>query len=501
MSSDVSKLPLGVVPTVSATRSGGSATHSTRESEARYHIFFQKAPVALWDEDFSPVIEMLDEIRRYGVIDLRAYFGTRQGLLRKAIDLVRLNDMNEFTLKLFEAPHKARLLRSLADVFLPQTEAVFLEELITLWEGHRRFESETVMRTLSGRPLNVIFTVAYEGERCEHTLVSIVDVTARKRAEQKVRQLAAIVESSDDGIASMDIDGNITSWNPGAERLYGYSADEIVGQPLTKLVPLDRQDEDQRILARIRSGDHVDHYETIRRHKDGTLMEVSLSVSPIQDEDGRIIGAARIARDITDRKQAQERQKLLLHEMKHRIKNSLTTVQAIASQTLVSVPADERDAFEGRLQALARAHDLLTVEGWDRMRLFDVVEQALDPFQEGQQQRFIAGGPEAILSTSQGLLIGLALHELATNSVKYGALSTKGGRVRIAWDIIVGGDVHLLKMSWRESGGPAVSEPTRKGFGSFMIERAITSELGSSRWEFLREGVNWSVELPLAFTD
>jgi PAS domain S-box-containing protein len=457
--------------------------------------------VALWDEDFSAVIGMLDTLRRSGVTDLRGYFQANRELLTHAIDLVRLNDVNEFTLELFEAEEKQGLLRSLANVFLPETEAMFLEELVTLWEGRRRFESETIMRTLKGRRLNVIFTVAYEGEECERTLVSIVDVTGRKQAEQEARALAAIVESSDDAIASTDLEGTIVSWNSGAERLYGYTASEVIGQPVTILVPPDRQNEEGGILERIAGGEHVDHYETIRRHKNGTLIDVSLSVSPIKDATGRVIASAKIARDITERKRAHERQNLLLHEIKHRIKNSLATVQAIVNQTLPGISPEERDELEGRLQALARAHDLLTLEHWGEASVPDIVEHALAPFQTVHQKRFLVEGPNATLDARKAVLLGLALHELATNAVKYGALSNHAGCVRLNWNVEGETDDSRLTLLWQESGGPPVIPPTRKGFGSVMIDRAISSELGTSRWEFDPGGVAWCVELPLSNSD
>jgi PAS domain S-box-containing protein len=501
MSSEFADHPRGLVPGTSATPKIHAADGDAQQESARYRGFFQRAPVALWDEDFSAVIGMLDTLRRDGITDLRGYFQANPLLLGHAIDLVRLNDVNEFTVELFEAEEKQGLLRSLANVFLPETEAMFLEELVTLWEGRRRFESETIMRTLRGRRLNVIFTVAYEGEECERTLVSIVDVTSRKQAEQEARALAAIVESSDDAIASSDLEGTITSWNRSAERLYGYTAEEVIGRSVTILIPADRQDEEDSILERIAAGQHVDHYETIRCHRDGTLIDVSLSVSPIKDANGGVIAAAKIARDITERKRAIERQKLLLHEIKHRIKNSLAMVQAIVNQTLPSISQQERDELEGRLHALARAHDLLTLEHWGEASVSDVVEHALTPFQTAHQKRFLIEGQNATLDTRKAVLLGLALHELATNAVKYGALSNSDGWVRLNWMVEGGTDATRLKLLWRESGGPRVNPPARKGFGSVMIDRAISSEFGTSQWQFEPEGVVWRVELPLSISD
>jgi PAS domain S-box-containing protein len=149
----------------------------------------------------------------------------------------------------------------------------------------------------------------------------LVDITDRKRAEQSAQQLAAVVEFSDDAIITKDLDGVITSWNRGAERLFGYKTEEAVGRPITTiLIPLDRLDEEREILGRLRRGERVDHFETVRRCKDGSLLDISLTVSPLKDAAGKIVGASKIARDITERRRAQERQQLLINEIQHRIK-------------------------------------------------------------------------------------------------------------------------------------------------------------------------------------
>ena len=157
--------------------------------------------------------------------------------------------------------------------------------------------------------------------------------------------------SSDDAIISKNLDGIITSWNSGAERLFGYTAEEAIGKPMTILIPPDRINEEPGIIARIRRGERIEHYETVRRRKDGSPIDISLTVSPIKDSDGTIIGASKIARDITERKRAEKQQQLLVGEIKHRIKNLLATVQAIARQTLQNAPEEDRNAFIARLGA------------------------------------------------------------------------------------------------------------------------------------------------------
>ena len=132
------------------------------------------------------------------------------------------------------------------------------------------------------------------------------------------------------------------------------------------LIPGNHVDEEPRIIASIERGEKIDHYETVRRRKDGTLVDISLTVSPIRNAQGKIVGASKIARDITERRRAQEQQNLILGEIKHRIRNTLATVQAISAQTMRSATAEERSAFAARLRTLAAAHDLLTLEKWNR---------------------------------------------------------------------------------------------------------------------------------------
>src|SRR4030095_12806282 len=174
-----------------------------------------------------------------------------------------------------------------------------------------------------------------------------------QESEQRLRSVAAIVESSDDAIVSKNLDGVIASWNKGAERIFGYSAEEAIGQPITIVIPHDRLDEEPAFLTRIRRGERIDHFETIRQQKNGSLIAVSLSVSPVKNAEGKIVGAAKIARDITEQKRSQERIATLAQEAEHRSKNLLSIVQATVMLSQSDTPEGLKSAIEGRIRAIA----------------------------------------------------------------------------------------------------------------------------------------------------
>ena len=178
-------------------------------------------------------------------------------------------------------------------------------------------------------------------------------------------QLAAIVQSSDDAIIGKSLDGIITSWNAGAERLFGYSAEEVLGKAINILIPEERQDEEPAILERLRRGERIDHFETVRRRKDGSTLDISLTISPVRNAAGAITGVSKIARDITERKRAQAHITLLAREAEHRAKNMLASVEAVVHLTKASTAEDFKTAVSGRIRALANVHRLFVETRWE----------------------------------------------------------------------------------------------------------------------------------------
>lgn len=511
----------------------------------------------------------------------------------------------------------------------------------------------------------------------------VIDVEQESTLEAALL-LAAIVESSDDAIVSKRLDGTITSWNGAAVRLFGYEPEEIIGRSILTLIPDDRRDEETDIIERLRRGERVEHFETKRRHKSGRLIDISLTISPIRRPDGTIVGASKIAREITQkklaeellqrqagrleilnrvsriisqdldlerivqavtdeatalsgaqfgaffynvldaagegyflyalsgvereafdkfgmprntevfgstfegrgvirssdirkdpryglniphkgmpeghlpvvsylavpvisssgevigglffgheqpdrfapetewliaaiasqaavaidnarlhaaaqteiasRKAAEEARELLLHEVKHRVKNTLATIQALASQTLKGTPPAEKDAFIGRLHALSGAHDLLTLSDWQEIGIASLAQRSLAAFSGKGAARVSFTGADVGLSANKALLLTMVLHELGTNAVKYGALSVEEGRVAIAWRLPEG-ERPTLRLEWRESGGPPVTAPAHRGFGSRMIAAALHGSDGHVAFDYRPEGLQVTLDL------
>jgi len=341
-----------------------------------------------------------------------------------------------------------------------------------------------------------------EAGRLAGAVNMLVDIMDRKKAENAALRLAAIVESSDDAIVSKDLDGIIATWNPGAERLFGYTAGEAIGKPVTMLIPPDHLDEEPEILQRIRRGERVEHYETIRRRKDGSLVDISLTVSPIKDSDGRVIGASKIARGITERRQHQEQQRLLFREMNHRIRNLFTLAGTIVSLStrFAATPEELADVVNARLVALGRAHDLTLpdiaggAKNFDQATtLPDLAHTILAPYGSGSLS---IHGPDVPVSGKPAMSIALLLHELATNAAKYGALTSESGCVELSWRV---SDDELV-LTWRERGGPPVAgRPETEGFGSLLARRTATSQLsGKIFHDWNEKGLIVTLSAPLA---
>ncbi len=423
----------------------------------------------------------------------------------------------------------------------------------------------------------------------------------------------ALIQSSGDAIVAKDIEGNVLSWNPAAEKLFGWSSEEMVGQSIRRLLPQDLQDEEDMILSRIRVGDAIGLFITRRLHKDGHEIHVAVTISPVRDARGQVIGASKIARDaslhvamesqlreseerfrmlaeniaqlawiakpsgdifwynqrwydytgsdlasmegwgwrdvhhpdhivrveekfrsslsegeewedlfplrsasgewrwflsrakpirdengdivywfgtntdITEQREQSEQIALLLREVNHRSKNMLAKVQALARSSIEGDPELVK-RFEERVGSLAVNQDILVRRDWREVPVEELVRLQLK-FMSGAIRQIEIGGPDCALIPRAAEIIGMALHELATNSLKYGALSVPKGRVRISWHY----NERQFSIAWLESDGPPVKAPSRRGFGSQLIDDIPRRGLdGEVSYTFARDGIEWT---------
>ena len=325
---------------------------------------------------------------------------------------------------------------------------------------------------------------------------------AQRSADRTRAALAAIVEHSEDAILSKSLEGVIESWNASAERLFGYTAEEALGRSITMLIPQDRLHEEDMIISGIRAGRRTEHFETLRRRKDGTLVNVSLSISPILDARGKIVGASKIARDISERVEAQERQALLMREMSHRTKNVFALTSGLLSLSARSAQSVDEfaKALGDRLTALARAHALTMPEPDDVVGqtggftgLTDLLKAILSPYCLGREGAVEIVGDDTPVGGSALTSLALVFHELATNAAKYGALSSPDGRLSV--DLRRRGAHFHIR--WVELGGPAVAGPPgRAGFGSKLEKAAVAGLEAAIQKEWKPSGLFLILTMP-----
>lgn len=317
------------------------------------------------------------------------------------------------------------------------------------------------------------------------------------------RFLEMLLESATDyAIIGLDLDGLVTIWNRGAEAILGWSEEEMIGNPAALFfTPEDRQagvphGEMQTAIKKGHASDERWHIK-----KDDSRFWATGEMMPLKDEAGAVQGFVKILRDQTQRRLAEERQTLLTQELAHRVKNTLAIVQAISSQTLIEgIPfAEARSSFNARLMALARAHDVLMHGSWTEASLLELVAGAAELHGNQSPGRFIFAGPDIRIGPRAALAFALVLHEMCTNAVKYGALSVPDGKVSVLWEAIEDATDSELWFRWEENGGPQVSPPTKRGFGSRLIEHSFSQHSGGAvKVDYAKAGVRLSVKFPLA---
>src|SRR5262245_43919375 len=332
-----------------------------------------------------------------------------------------------------------------------------------------------------------------------------IDVTERKRAEVALQaseaKFAGILAIAGDAIVSIDGNHRITLFNEAAEQLFGYSRSEMIGQPMDLLIPSRFRSVHHRHIERFTSGPDMprrmaEQREVPGRRKSGEEFPIEASISKVKIAGEWVYTV--VLRDITERKRAQEHQRVLHAELDHRVKNVLATVSTVAARTMDASTSMQHfvASLDGRIRSMARTHELLSAAQWQGISVLELVRRELAPY--ATKGNTDINGPAVMLKAEAGQAMGMVLHELATNAAKYGALSAQNGRVSIRWEHRLNGHPrsHLV-LEWREVGGPSVVAPENSGFGTSTIRDLIPYEFGGTvDLSFAPSGVGCHLELP-----
>jgi PAS domain S-box-containing protein len=356
-----------------------------------------------------------------------------------------------------------------------------------------------------GSPVDVSCsnTPVFKDGRIVGAALVVRDVTERKRREAALRESEArfrhMADSAPALIWMTGADGQVTFANLHYDYMFGRPATEMLGAGWSQIIVPEDVGAFEEAFAEAFRDRQAFRCEVRVRDKEQRVRWLRCEGVPRLDDRGTFLGYTGCNVDITDAKSAEEQQRLLINELNHRVKNTLATVQSITAQTLrnAASPDKARRDVEERLIALSRAHDVLTRENWEGANLRAVVAQAVEPYRAQRVERFRTAGPDVRLSPRMTLALAMALQELATNAVKYGALSNEDGCIAIEWSIEPG-EPRRLRLTWTESGGPGVVAPRRRGFGSRLIERSLAQDLdGNVLISFDPGGVVCTIEAPL----
>ncbi|MES2441385.1 MAG: PAS domain S-box protein [Pseudomonadota bacterium] len=348
--------------------------------------------------------------------------------------------------------------------------------------------------------------IDYGDDRASRFVGVSFDITERRRAEEELRESESryrtIFEQANDFLITTTLDQVVTSVNPAVLAALGYAEDEVVGRSVAEFMePAEFEVSRAAVEQKLADGGTTRLTLNVRA-RDGRQLVWETNSRLTTDEAGNPTALHAIGRDMTEAKRAEAHQKLLIDELNHRVKNTLAIVQGIGQQTFKAGadPVAARHAFEGRLAALSEAHNLLTREHWGPVSMTQIIGDAVAP--HGGRTRVELDGPDLPLAPKTAISLALAVHELATNAVKHGALSRPEGRVAIRWSRTGTGEAPRLLLTWTERDGPAVALPTRRGFGTRMIERGLAAELGGSvRIDFAPAGLVCTVDAPLPEVD
>lgn len=316
--------------------------------------------------------------------------------------------------------------------------------------------------------------------------------------EHSAERLAAIVESSFDAIISKNLSGTIVSWNKAAERMFGYAEIEAVGKSIYLIIPDDKRDEEADILRRLKKGERIEPFQTTRCHRDGRMVPISITISPIKSRGGQLVGASSIARDISETRESDRRLRLLMREINHRVKNQYAVVLAVIRQTATRSRSieDFEKRIRERIMALSHSHDLLSQVDWAGVRLADLLAHQLQPF-EGLQTVGVFG-PEISLDANAVLNLGMAFHELIINAMRFGVRDAGG--ISVTWRLTSEEGEGVFELVWSEPmAANADLLVQEQGFGALVLGKLVPSALsGQAKWSVVDGLIVWKLTAPLA---
>jgi PAS domain S-box-containing protein len=351
--------------------------------------------------------------------------------------------------------------------------------------------------------------------RCIDGAAKVVPIAAAQRAQEAprpgdmpprpARDFCQLLDALPAAIYTTDAGGRITYYNDAAAELWGQrpvlGADEWCGawklfRPDGTPLPHD----ECALAVALKEDRRVRDFEAACERPDGSRVPFIAHPTPLHDESGRLTGAINMLVDLSECKQAEEQQALMVRELHHRVKNTLATVQAIMGSTARSAETidDFKTALIGRIGSLAKTHLLLCDEGRSEVLFEQILRNELDAFDDGSGSRVRFDGPPVEVSSRLAVSLGMTIHELTTNAAKYGALSVYGGKVDIGWRVTEESARRILHFDWVESGGPPVPAPTRQGFGSRLMAYVLPGQIqAKTAIEFVPDGVRVHCSLPL----
>ncbi|MCF6371247.1 sensor histidine kinase [Rhizobium halophilum] len=438
-----------------------------------------------------------------------------RAILEAALDSIiaadhesRVIEWNPAAERTFGYPRSTAMGRDLAELIIPpelrEAHRDGMEHFLAAGEGPvlgRRIEVEAINSAGRRFPVELaIEVIQVEGN--PRFVAYLRDLTERKSAEaallESEQRLAATYQHAFVGISEVDLTGRFLRVNEEFCKITGYTSEELLNFTFSDIThPDDLAADLENFRQQVKGtlGNYTLEKRYIRKDKQEVSAELSGSI--VRDSADRPLYAVRVVRDISDRIRAERHQALLVHELNHRVKNTLTTVHSIVAQTLRTYPDPSRatQVIGERLMALSRVHDVLTRRNWESVVLSDIVAEALEPYADFSE-RFAVSGPEVSLAPRACLSFAMAIQELTTNAIKYGALSVPGGQVAVTWDVERSGS--MLRFAWQESGGPSVTPPIRRGFGTRLLEGGLARDMnGSAILAFASDGLRCTFEVPL----